>query len=82
MEPVFYRFIYEDREKPSEGEIMKTSAILVGLIGIILVILGVLEFVVRHFPGRGSGIGTVMLIIGLVLLVVAFWRMSAKPPAK
>jgi len=81
MEPIFYRLIYTKREiVPSVkgGSIMNTNAIVLGLIGIILAILGAAEFVVKGMPGRGSGIGTLMLIVGVLLLVVGFWRMNAK----
>jgi uncharacterized membrane protein len=55
---------------------MNMTGMILALIGIILLILGVCEFVIKGFPGRGSGIGTVMLILGVLLLIFVVFRMS------
>jgi hypothetical protein len=58
---------------------MNTNAIILGVIGIILVILGLAEFFIRGMPLRGSGIGLLMFIVGIILILIAFWRASIKP---
>jgi len=51
-----------------------TRAIIVGVIGIILLILGILIVSVHGAPLRGSGAGTILIIIGVVMLVIAALR--------
>jgi len=63
-------------DKPQTAGSSKMLYLTLAIVGIILAILGVMEFVVRHMPGRGSGIGAVMLIIGVVLLLFGFFRYS------
>jgi hypothetical protein len=49
-------------------------AIILGVAGIILFVLGILIVSVRGAPLRGSGAGTILIILGLVLLVIAALR--------
>jgi len=66
-------------EKGASGNGMNQNVMLFGGLGLILVIFGVLEFLVREMPFRGSGIGTIALIVGVVLLLFAYTRMNSKP---
>jgi hypothetical protein len=52
-------------------------AILLGVIGLILVIAGV-AIATIHNPLRGSGLGTLSLVAGVVLLVIALLRFAYK----
>ena len=65
-------------EKTDSGNMMQQRGMLVGGLGLILAIFGVLEFLVPGMPFRGSGIGTLALIAGIVLLGVAFLRIGQK----
>jgi len=65
----------------------KSGSMSVGVvmaIGIIVLIVGAVIAGVKGAPFRGSGLGTVLLVIGVVLLLVAGWRYtrSNKQPAK
>jgi uncharacterized membrane protein YidH (DUF202 family) len=53
----------------------------VAVIGIIVFIVGAVIVGVKGAPFRGSGLGTVLLVVGIVLLLVAGWRYtrSSKP---
>jgi len=46
----------------------------VAVIGIIVFIIGGYIVGVKGAPFRGSGLGTVLLVVGIVLLLVAAWR--------
>jgi hypothetical protein len=51
-----------------------THATILLIIGIILFIIGILIVTVHGAPLRGSGVGTIAIIAGVILLVVAFLR--------
>ena len=55
-----------------------THAMILGVIGIILLILGILIVTVHGAPLRGSGVGTIAIITGIVLLVIAVLRSRSK----
>ena len=55
-----------------------THAIILTVIGIILLILGILIVTVHGAPLRGSGVGTIAIIAGIVLLVIAVLRSRSK----
>ena len=59
-----------------------THAMVLAVIGIILLILGLLIVFVHGAPLRGSGVGTIAIIAGILLLVIAWLRASRKPAAK
>jgi len=49
-------------------------AILLGVLGIIFAIVGLYIINVHGAPLRGSGAGTLLLLLGVVLLVIALLR--------
>lgn len=59
-----------------------THAMVLAVIGIILLILGLLIVFVHGAPLRGSGVGTIAIIAGIVLLIIAWLRATRKPAAK
>jgi uncharacterized membrane protein len=64
------------------GETGKTSsskmpAMILAIVGIILVLTGV-AIATIHSHLRGSGLGTVSLVIGIVLLVIGVYRFTSK----
>jgi hypothetical protein len=66
----------------ARGTRRNVTALLV--IAILFLIAGA---AIATIPGtglRGSGLGTVLLVIGILLLLVAVWRFtqSSKPPAQ
>ena len=70
-------------DKGKEPEKTKNNrnmhAIILAVIGIILFILGILIVSVHGAPLRGSGMGTILIIIGVVMLVIAALRAFYKP---
>jgi uncharacterized membrane protein (DUF373 family) len=54
------------------------SVAVVAVIGIIVFIVGAVIVGVKGAPFRGSGLGTVLLVVGIVLLLVAGWRYTQK----
>jgi len=59
-----------------------THAIVLAVIGVVLLVLGILIVSIHGAPLRGSGVGTIAIIAGIVLLVIAWLRASRKPAAK
>jgi uncharacterized membrane protein len=57
------------------------SVAAVAVIGIIVLVVGAYIVTVPGAPFRGSGLGTILLVVGIVLLLVAGWRYtrSSKP---
>jgi uncharacterized membrane protein len=55
----------------------KMQAIGFGVIGIILVIAGIAVATI-HSSLRGSGLGTILLVLGVVLLLIAAYRYTQK----
>ena len=66
----------EDKVKTTGNP--NTHAIILTVIGIILLILGILIVTVHGAPLRGSGVGTIAIIAGIVLLVIAVLRSRSK----
>jgi len=56
----------------------KQPAMLLLAVGIVLAIIGVLEFEVPGMPFRGSGIGTICLFLGAILIAVGYVRLNSK----
>jgi uncharacterized membrane protein len=73
-------------DKGKEPEKTKSNrnmhATVLAVIGIILFILGILIVSVHGAPLRGSGMGTILIIIGIVMLIIAALRAFYKRPAK
>jgi hypothetical protein len=53
-------------------------AIILAVIGVILVIVGAAIITIPGAPMRGSGIGTISLLAGVALLVIAALRFMSK----
>jgi uncharacterized membrane protein len=70
----------EDKGKNTSNRNM--HAVILAVIGIILFILGILIVSIHGAPLRGSGVGTIAIIAGVVLLVIAGLRAFYKPAAK
>jgi hypothetical protein len=52
----------------------KQPAMLLIAVGLVLAIIGILEFEVPGMPFRGSGIGTICLFAGALLVAVGYVR--------
>jgi len=65
-------------EKVDPANTNKQQAMLLLVVGIVLAIIGVLEFEVPGMPFRGSGIGTICLFLGALLLAVGYVRLNSK----
>ena len=50
-------------------------ATVLGILGVIFVIIGACIAII-HNPLRGSGLGTICIVIGVVLLVIALLRFN------
>jgi protein-S-isoprenylcysteine O-methyltransferase Ste14 len=70
----------EDKEQNTTKS--NTHAIVLAVIGVILLVLGILIVSVRGAPLRGSGVGTIAIIAGIILLVIAWLRASRRRAAK
>jgi hypothetical protein len=53
-------------------------AIILGVLGILLVIVGEAIINIRGMPFRGSGLGTLAVIAGVILLIIAALRFLSK----
>jgi hypothetical protein len=66
-------------EKPQQTPSRKNlHAIILGVLGIIFVIIGEAIINIPHAPLRGSGAGTALVVLGIILLIVAFLRFVIK----
>jgi hypothetical protein len=65
-------------EKTPTSNSRNMHAIILGVLGIIFVILGTYIITVHGAPLRGSGAGTLSVILGVILLIIAFLRLVYK----
>jgi uncharacterized membrane protein len=68
----------EENVKPKSNSNM--HAIILGVLGIILLIVGLAIITIHGAPLRGSGFGTIFAVLGVVLLVIAALRFFYKKP--
>ena len=65
-----------ENEKPTDSRNM--HAIILAVLGIILVIIGQAIINIPGAPMRGSGIGTISFVTGVILLIIAVLRFMYK----
>jgi len=65
-----------ENEKPTDNRNM--HATILGVLGIIFVIIGAMIVAIPHFPLRGSGAGTALIVLGVILLIIALLRFTYK----
>jgi hypothetical protein len=65
-----FKMVEQGKTKSSRN----MHAMVLSVIGIILFILGILIVSIHGAPLRGSGAGTALIILGIVLLVIAALR--------
>jgi uncharacterized YccA/Bax inhibitor family protein len=58
------------------------NAIVLTVVGIVLLVLGVLIVTVHGAPLRGSGAGTMAIIAGVIVLVIAALRFRSRSARK
>jgi len=63
----------DEKEQTTNNRKMHTT--ILGVIGIILVIVGT-AIAIIHNPLRGSGLGTISIVTGVVLLIIALIRFT------
>ncbi len=66
----------EDKGKNTSNR--KTRVVILSVIGIILLILGIAIVSIHGAPLRGSGVGTVFIIIGIILAAIGIIRSRSK----
>jgi uncharacterized membrane protein len=59
-----------EQPKPKNNSNRNMHAIILGVLGIIALIAGVAVATVKGTHLRGSGLGTVLIVLGVVLLVM------------
>jgi uncharacterized membrane protein len=57
----------------------KLHGMVLGVLGIIALIAGIAVATI-HSSLRGSGLGTALAILGVILLIIAVWRFTKKVP--
>ncbi len=67
-----------ENTKPNSNRNM--HAIILGVLGIILLIVGLAIITIHGAPLRGSGFGTIFSVLGFLLLVIAALRFFYKKP--
>jgi hypothetical protein len=67
-------------EKTPAANSRNMHAIILGVIGILLLIVGLAIITIRGAPLRGSGFGTIATVLGFLLLVIAALRFFYKRP--
>jgi hypothetical protein len=58
---------------------LKNQPIMVAIFGLILVALGAMIVVIPGFPFRGSGLGTILIVLGAIVMIGGFVRFNQKP---
>jgi uncharacterized membrane protein HdeD (DUF308 family) len=66
-------------EPPKTLGMTNMHATILAILGIILAIVGAYIIYTPGAPMRGSGIGTALLVAGVILLIIAFLRFFYKP---
>jgi hypothetical protein len=61
-------------EKTPTSNNRNMHAIILSVLGIILILVGEAIINIPGAPGRGSGIGTLSVLAGVVLLIIALLR--------
>ena len=73
-------------DKGKEPEKTKNNrnmhAIILAVLGVIAFIAGIVIATVKDTHLRGSGLGTALIVLGIILFVIAALRAFYKPPAK
>jgi len=59
---------------------MNRHAMILGVLGIIVLVVGIAIVAIPSAPMRGSGLGTLAIVAGLVLLFIAYLRLRHKRP--
>jgi len=62
--------------KPKDNRNM--HATILSVLGIIFVIIGAMIVAIPHFPMRGSGLGTALIVLGVIVLIIAVIRFTYK----
>ncbi len=61
-------------EKVATVKMNKQQDMGLGLVGLILLIVGALIVFVPGMPFRGSGLGTILIVLGIVVLIAVVYR--------
>jgi hypothetical protein len=69
---------FEMDDKGKTAGKSNTHAVVLTVIGIVLLILGILIVTVHGAPLRGSGVGTLAIVAGIIALVIAVLRFRSK----
>lgn len=67
-------------EETKKSGKLNMHGILLAFIGIVALIIGVAIVAIKHMPFRGSGLGTILILIGVVLLLIGGLRLFYKKP--
>ena len=59
----------------AEHEMKNKRATILGILGVIFIIIGA-GIAVIHNPLRGSGLGTICLVLGVILVVISILRFT------
>ena len=70
--------VFEMGEQGKTSSNRNMHAIILGVLGILLVIVGLYIITVPGAPLRGSGFGTIFTVLGFLLLVIAALRFFYK----
>ncbi len=65
-------------EQAKTGKNLNKHAMILGVLGILLVIVGLAIITIHGAPLRGSGFGTIFTILGFLMLVIATLRFFFK----
>ena len=59
------------------GMNISTHVLVLGVLGIILLIAGI-AIATIHSSLRGSGLGTALIVLGILMLIIGVWRFATK----
>ena len=60
-------------------DMAKNQPMMIAILGVIFVVLGAMIVAIPGFPFRGSGLGTILIVLGAIVLIGAFVRFNQKP---
>jgi hypothetical protein len=68
-----------NKDTPSTPLNLKNQPTMIAIFGLILVALGAMIVAIPGFPFRGSGLGTILIVLGAIVIIGGFVRFNQKP---
>jgi hypothetical protein len=68
-----------DKKNTGNPLTTKNPGTMIGIVGLVLVVLGAMIVAIPGFPFRGSGLGTILIVLGAIVIIGSYIRLNQKP---